>query len=267
LSPDYKGIQLSPEDYQFLDFIAGEITQDGCLPFTLPITSLPKVVKQAAQFFWREADEATEERWYAINYEEIVRDSTLNAVIQLPEAIESIMNIYPIKSGFGTTFGTLMKFFREPMFYATSIGTMGSVNNLRSYSFRASERDVAWEESVARMYEFNQYKTLFQKGIRFDFNPINHKINFMGRVDGSLALSVLQRVRLAEMYNYDKFQKYVTACALERMKTIVNQFDFQYPGEIKINWDDVEARGKTMKEAIETEIKEDSSGADLIIVN
>ena len=267
VTPDFNGVELAPEDYAFIDFIVSEVTQDGQLPFMIPVTSLPRVIRKCAQWFWRECEDATEDRWYGIHYDDIQRDHNKNAIIKLPECIETVMQIYPVKSGFGTSFGTLMRFFREPMFYATSIGSMGGVNNLRPYTYRTAERDIAWEESVARMYEFSQYKTLFEKGIRFEFSPLTHNINFMGRVDGDLILSVLQRVPLKDLYNYDLFQSYVTACCLERIKLIGGQFNMPLPGDVSIEWSEIEAQGKERRKEIEEQIRADSSGADIMFAN
>jgi len=267
LSPDFKGIELTPEDYQFIDFVVSEVTQDGQLPFTLPPMSIPKVIKQSALFFYREAEEATEERWFGIKYEDIIRDGTLNAVLQLPDAIESITEVHSVNKNVANAFGALTKFFREPLFYANSISAGGGLNNIKSYRNNPLERDLAWEESVARLYEFNQFRTMFNKGVRFDYNPLTHKLNFLGRVDSDIVLSTYQRIPLASLYGYDLFQKHVVGSCLERVKMIVNQFNVPYPGDVTINWDSITEMGKDMKEKVEELIRQDSSGADLIIIS
>ena len=93
-SSEQPGLQLNPEDYVFIDYILNDITLEGHLPFTLPIECMPRVIVDAANWFYRNYNEAVEEKMFMIRREDFQQDG-YNKEIQLPKQIEAVIQISP----------------------------------------------------------------------------------------------------------------------------------------------------------------------------
>ena len=110
------------------------------------------------------------------------------------------------------------------------------------------------------------FKTLLQKGLRFDYNPYSKILVFLGRVESNLVLSTLCRIPVQSLYNDIRFRKYVVGKAMSRLHKILGTFGFHYPGNVELNLDELETQGKEIVDAIEEEIKGSSSAADIILM-
>lgn len=262
-TPDYLGIALEPADYAFVDFIVDEVTEGGQLPFSFPPASIPKVAAQSALWFWRESEEAVEEKWFMCRLEDMPRADGLNAVLKLPENIEAVLDLHTVR---GTqSYGSAFAFMRDPMLLALAMGGGGGGGYL-SGRRSSSERSDAWTEGIARLYEYSQINSLFKKSVRYDYNPLTHKINFMGRLDGDIVMSTLVRIPMEDLYRHDLFQRHVAACCRQRLKSIISQFGMPMPGEAEINLESLQERGADERKEIEESIKADSSPSDLIFM-
>lgn len=258
-------MKLEKADSDFINYCIDEITEAGMLPFTIPPASLPRIIRDAALWFYRECEEATEERWFVIKKEDLKFDNHNKSII-LPDAIEAVIDVKQVNDAY--RFKQLAVFMTNPIMYSASQnmlgggGIQGSINN----PYRMADARAGFEETVTRMYEANLMKTLFSKGIRFDYNPFSHTINFLGEVITDIVLATLVRVPLHALYNDIRFRQYVVAKACMKLKRILNTFDFQYPGEVKINFDELESMGKEVIEKIEEQISSESSAADIILM-
>ena len=166
-------------------------------------------------------------------------------------------------------FRRLAKFMREPIYFSSAynmLGAGGSAMSGLGNPYRLADRDVATEEAFARMYEVQLFKTLLQKGLRFDYNPYSKILVFLGRVESDIVLAVMERIPVQSLYNDIRFRKYVVGKAMMRLKKILSLFDFQYPGNIKLNFEEIEKQGAEIVEKIEEEIKGSSSASDIILM-
>ncbi len=66
------------------------------------------------------------------------------------------------------------------------------------------------------------------------------------------------------LYGDQVFEDYVTAKVEQAIGRIVTTFDFELPGSIKINYEEIKANGRDVVEKIESEIKE-SNNTDFVI--
>lgn len=256
-------MKLEAADAEFINYCIDEITEGGMLPFTIPPAAFPRIIRDCALWFYRECEEATEEKWFCIKKEDLIFDQN-NKSITLPDSIEAVIDIK--QSNGATQFKTLAKFMYNPIMYTASSnmlggGASGGFNN----PYRMTDRSVGFEETITKMYEASLLKTILTKGIRFNYNPFSHTLNFLGEVNSDIVLSTLTRVPLTALYNNIRFRQYVVAKACVKLKRILNTFDFQYPGEVKINIDELEAMGKETIEKIEEEIKNESTAVDIFL--
>lgn len=258
-----KGVELEPEDYIFIDYILNDISLEGKLPFILPVESMPRIIVDAALWFYRNCNEATEERFYVIKNADLWKDGQFNRTITLPYQIEAIAQVYPIMS---CLVGMAMRFSREPMYYASAMNSLSSYSSSYNSPYRQMTRDQAFEESVVRMFEYSAMKTMFRQGVRFDFNPNTHRLNIMSNTDKDLVLSVFQRIPLKYLYNDINFRKYCVALAMENLKRLLSTFDFKYPGDVTINFEEMAKQGTDMRKDIEDQVLKEASSPDFFIV-
>lgn len=263
-----KGFELDTEDYLFMDYVINEISVDGKLPFKIPAKSLPRIIIDCALWFYRECDEATTEVWYGVKYSDLKPDKSApnqkyNKAVKLPDQIEAIMQVYPISSAL---VGMATRFAREPMYYAAAVNTLNNFSTSYANAYRQFNREYAYEESVVRMFEYAAAKTMFRKGVRFDYNANTHIFRCLSENNKDLVLSCFQRIELKYLYNDINFRRYVVATAMENLERILNSFDFKLPGDVSINIEKIQQLGSERKEKIEETIKSESSGADLFIV-
>lgn len=260
-------VQLEPCDAEFINYCVADITEDGMLPFTLPPQSLFRIIKDAALWFYQWSDQAVQEKWLGIKACDLKVDEVRNKTIRLPDCIEAVMEIKQVNSA--QNFRRLAKFMREPIYFSSAYNMLGAGGSSLSglgNPYRLADRDAATEEAFARMYEVQLFKTLLQKGLRFDYNPYSKILVFLGRVESDIVLAVMERIPVQSLYNDIRFRKYVVGKAMMRLKKILSLFDFQYPGNIKLNFEEIEKQGAEIVEKIEEEIKGSSSASDIILM-
>lgn len=267
-NPDFGGIQLTENDYAFMEFIQSEISEDGQIPFEYPIESMPKVIKRCALYFYDEYDDAVQEFWYMIKYSDI-RDKNQNQVIQLPDDIQAVYELHVIGQNSCTACRNMAKFapwgmlgfMSGPMNGSYSSMTMqrkGTFNNMY-------DREAGFQEGLMRMFEVQQFESLFKKGVRSNYNKNTHQLNILGSYSGDLVLSVFRRIPPEKLYNDRLFIDYVIASCQLRLKRIINSFDFKYPGNVTLNIDTIVGEASEKIKSIEEYIKETSNGSDLIL--
>ena len=260
-SAEQPGLQLNPEDYVFIDYVINDITLEGHLPFTLPTECMPRVIVDAANWFYRNYNEAVEEKMFMIRREDFQQNG-YNKEIQLPKQIEAVIQIFPCQTNYMGI--SPYRFIMEPMY--------GAVNSLATYNqsynspYRQLMRDQAFEQTVVKMFEWASLKTLFRQGVRFDFNINTKKLRVLSDLKQNIVLSTYQRIPLADLYQDINFQRYVIASTMEQLKRLIHTFDFKYPGEVQINVEEMEKRGTEMKKEIEEQIKKEGQCPDFFIV-
>lgn len=264
ITPDTFGVALNTEDYNFMSLVLEGVTEQGQLPFTIPVQSLPRIIWTCSKFFYRHDDESVEERWYVVRKSDLLSDNCLNKVIKLPEIIESVYEVHLINEAIsGIMYSSAFsRFYSEPLYRVIS----NYSNKPFGQNIKPADTDMAIEESVAKLFEISYMQSMFGRHVRFHYNNTSHNLNIMGHLDNDLVLSTFQRVALKDMYTDERFYKHVVGTCLMSLKRILSQFNFSYPGEIEINFDELQTNGKDIVDAIETEIKESSYGGDLILM-
>lgn len=269
-TPDYGGVQLTQADYAFMTFIQSEISEDGQIPFEYPIESMPKVIRKCALWFYDEYDQAVQEQWLLIKHED-ARDKNQNQEIQLPDDIQNIYDVKTINRNSCSACSNPARFNIMGLMGATFAGPINgsysSGGNMRGMVTSMYDREMAFQEGVVRMFEIQQYESLFTKGVRFNYNKNSHKLIIQGSYSGDIVLSVFRRIPVEYLYNDRLFIEYVTAACLRRLRRVINSFDFQYPGNVKLNIEEITSDAKERFDAVEKEIKDNCNGADLILMS
>lgn len=256
-------LELEPEDYAFISYIENRITLNGKLPFKLPVDSMPAIIVDAALWFYRNYNEAVTEKWYVIRRCDLIHDGQFNKNIQLPYQIEGIAQVYPVMSAL---VGMALRWGREPMYWAGAMNALSSYSQSHASPYRQMVRDQSFEESVVRMFEYASMKTLFRTGVRFAFNPNTHVLTILSNTDKDLVLNVFERIPLKALYVDTLFRDYVRGCTMEELQRLLHTFDFKYPGDVAINFDEIAKQGTELKESIREQILKEAQCPDFFII-
>ena len=261
-------LYLKNEDIDFIKYLINEITEDGLLPFSLPPQIFPRLIKNSAIWFYEHCDDAISEKWYYIKKSQIPKsDNSRNTVIKLPKEIQAVWEIKPTSS---SNTGASIKFNKEPLLYGAAGGAINSLGggggtSVSSYN-NSANRDMAVENYFAYMYECQLFKTLLGRSFPFDYSHLTNELILLDNVqDTGLVLKTFTRIPLSALYNLSTFRKHVIGNSFKRLKRILNQFDFQYPGDVKINFEDIESEGKDMISSVEEEVRAESDASDLFL--
>lgn len=254
---------LEPEDYAFIDYIERKVTFNGKLPFKLAVADMIPLIIDAALWFYRNYNEAVTERWVVIKRCDLVHDGQFNKNIQLPYQIEGIAQVYPVMSALT---GMALRWGREPMYWAGAMNALSSYTQSYASPYRQMVRDQAFEESVVRMFEYASMKTLFRTGVRFTFNPNTHILTILSNTDKDLVLAVFERIPLKALYVDTNFRKYVLGDTMENLQRLLHTFDFKFPGDVGINFDEMQKQGTDLKQAIIDQILKEAQCPDFFIV-
>lgn len=258
-----KELYLENGDMNFIQYLISEITEDGLLPFSLPPQIFPRIIKNSALWFYEESDDAVQERWFYIKSSDIPKhDGSRNTVITLPPTIQAVWDIKPTTSN---VHGSIYKFKQDPLLYGGSSNSLGGISHANPY--KRANRDIGIESYFAHIYESQLFKTLLGRSFPFDFSQLSGELVLMDDVSTTgLVLKTFTRLPISALYNSSRFRKHVIGSSYKKLKRILNQFDFQYPGDVKINFEDIEQEGADMVKEIEELVRSESDASDLILM-
>lgn len=227
-------------DMQFMQSVISAVTQSCVLPSPVPLERIPAIILDAAGYFWENDDNAVEERFYFIPYEEICKSNTFNKIIQLPVQIMAVCGCYRSSE---TTYGNLGDFSIERMMmssYAT-FGGLGSIGGGGAAGVGGAFNGVSGfklSDVVVGMYEIDTFKQTLEPTLSYNFNEYSKKLTIMGDVKGSnVVIDTWKRVRLQDLYNSHMFKRYCICSVKAALAQIYGTFTFKYPGGVEINVD------------------------------
>ena len=86
-------------DYQFIQRVIQELTQSCALPLPIPASAIPPLILQAAQYFWQNDDQSTEERYFCLPRSQFSKCGP-NLTVKLPSQIISVFGVFKTTGNF-----------------------------------------------------------------------------------------------------------------------------------------------------------------------
>ena len=104
-------------------------------------------------------------------------------------------------------------------------------------------------------------RQIFQHPITFRYNRLTNNLRFLGELPKKdVIVDVLVAIPDCDMYNDDLFRRYVIADCKANLGRVLGTFNYQLPGNISINVEQIANEGNAEKDSILQEIK-DMSGS------
>lgn len=230
------------------DFMANvqqELSVACALPFTIPQVELERIINISADWFYKKYEDAVEERYYFIT-SSLFKGEQFKATrtITMPDCVFSVWGFKKLKEDFGRSmsFDGTADFGIEKLFLSDSISLGQGTENLMYYTLNMYWMDVA--------------SHIINHTVSYNFNRNTHKLFVGGETPNRDCVAICYtKVPVEQLMNDEVFYRYVVAKAKVQLSRILGTFDFNLPGNIKINYDLIRDEGKDELEKIEEEIK------------
>ena len=174
----------------------------------------------------------------------------------LPEKVVSVVGVYEI-GGFEGEAGW------GGMLLGKHTGDISLQNLLYQNAYDRSLAVAADTTSyyIATESFLDIYRQIFQHPITFRYNRLTNNLRFLGELPRKdVIVDVLVAIPDCDMYNDDLFRRYVMADCKANLGRVLGTFNYQLPGNISINVEQIANEGNAEKDAILQEIK-DMSGS------
>jgi len=247
---------LSYTQEEFISNVQQELSVSCSLPFTIPVSEIQRIIKFAADWFYKNYEDAVEERYYIIpktifKTDQFKRERT----VTLPECIFSIWQFKKLKEDFGRSmsFDGTADFGIERLFLSDSSSLGQGTENMMYYTLNLYWLDVA--------------SHVINHTISYNYNRNTHKLFIGGETPNRDCVALTYtKIPIESLINDEIFYRYVVAKCKTQLSRILGTFDFNLPGNIKINSDLIREEGTEEITKIEEEIKSDE-GLDFFLTS
>lgn len=238
---------------QLIDIVQQDLTVSGMLPKVIPDIEVKRLIKEIAlEWFYKNYQFATQKIWYHLPLDFLKTEQwTKYQYLILPEEIEGVTSI---------------KYIDNPHMWRIGIQApylsinLGVTNQPFLTSFVTTAGELAQYRSVISYFS-DEINKLSLEDVTFDFNHLNKRLNFRGKVERPMMLECWCRIEEEELFDYQLFKEYVIGLAKKKMGEVLGRFNFNMPGNFQYNAQDMISEGNSIIEKVETKVKEEVTTA------
>lgn len=260
------------QDIAFLERIKNQVTINGQLPFNVPIDNIPEIIYNASEWFFRHCEDASEEKWLIIPVSALNRDNNFNSTIKLPFRIISVNEIKAI--GCNGAFSTMPYSFNTAFRYETMFMTASQYSNLNTGGYAINSINSLYSnrfydgvaDSMLAIFAQGDIQSIFGKNYRFKYNRNSRNLNFLTDIPtNNFAINVTERLLLQDLYDDDRFIKYIVGHVLVNINFVLSVFGFNMPGNINIDASVYIDRGRALIDEVTKDIEDDDDSPIIIM--
>lgn len=236
---------------EFIDQIQTELTISCALPKTLPDEAIRVIIeRRALPWFYRNYQYAVQKLYFLIRKEAFFSEEfTKYNYVNVPCEIQSVIYLYEVRDaslyqlGINTpNLSVNLGVTNQPYLssYVTTIGELGVYKTIL--------------DSMSDMLnQLNKYT------LKYQFNQLNHRIHILTNVKYDVIMEAYANIPQENLFRDDLFFRYVAGWAKKQMGNMVGRYDFTLPGSVKIMAADLVSQGDAEIQAVEEEIKGQST--------
>ena len=237
---------------QLIDIIQADLTFSGALPKVLNDKEVKRLIKELSlEYFYKHYQFSIQKFYYYMRKNMLLKEtySRFKYLIMPPE-VESIARIIKIND---------LSMFRLGIQAPNLSINLGVTNQPFLTSFVTTAGDLAIYRSVISYFS-DEINKLTKDTVKFNFNPINKQLNFLGSLESypgetNHMLECGIRIQEEELFDFEMFKRYCIGLSRVRMGEQIGRFNFNMPGNFNYNAQDIISGGQSMIEKVETEIK------------
>jgi hypothetical protein len=243
----------------FMIELADDITGACMIPMNLPKKEIYNIIQRAKKWFYKNYEYSVQENFLVIPEEYFVTPTYLStrsltlpgAALDGSGAVFAVYGVYPVGSYYGA--GTDVRFTKgdfniDRLLFGGMLGQgtydIKSAENLQYYVVQQSYYDMA--------------RQIINNTISFNYSNLTRNLKIMGETPKShLILEVYQTIPDCALFEDEIFFRYCSAKIKVSLGAKLSIFDYNLPGEVKLNADVIKSMGEDELEKIIEEIKGD----------
>ena len=239
---------------ELISDINDEITFSGMLPYSLPDKELKRIIKIDADFFYDNWRHAVEPK-YILLPQELFKSEEFKRTreIILPDCVQFCYDVKEAKGG--SIFATIDRDFAESKFIGSEIYLtpfMGESIMYRTIMF--SFLDLT--------------RGMILDTIAYDYNKNTKKLGILGHSPKVAAVaSVHKKIELDKLFNDELYLRHVRAHAKVRLAHMLQTFNYQLPGDVTINYQNMVTTAEKEMEEVKQMLKGENTTDWMLMIN
>jgi len=234
--------------------IQDEITFSGMLPYSLPEKEIKRIINIDALYFYDNWRYAIESKYLLLPKELFKSDGFKNGrQILMPDCVQFMVELKEAKGG--SIFASIDRDFSEGKFMGSEIFLtpfMGESIMYRTIMF--SFLDLT--------------KGMILDTIAYDYNKNTKLLGVVGRTPKVDAVAkVFKKIAIDKLYDDELYQRHVRAHAKVRLSHMLQTFNYQLPGDVTINYQNMVATAEKEMEEVKTMIKGENTTDWMFLVH
>jgi hypothetical protein len=234
--------------------IQAEITFSGMLPYSLPEKELKRIIDIDAAFFYDNWRHAIESKYLLLPKELFKTDKFKHGrQILMPDCVQFMVELKEAKGG--SIFASIDRDFSEGKFMGSEIFLtpfMGESIMYRTIMF--SFLDLT--------------RGMILDTIAYDYNKNTKLLGVVGRTPKVDAVAkVFKKIEVDKLYDDELYQRHVRAHAKVRLAHMLQTFNYQLPGDVTINYQNMVTTAEKEMEDVKEMIKGENTTDWMFLVH
>jgi len=210
-------------EYELIQDINNEITYSGMLPYSLPEAELKRIIENDSRYFYDNWRHAVEPRYLLLPTDMFDTEHfKLHRTIQLPDCVQFVTDLKEAKGA--SIFATIDRDFSEQKFIGSEV-----------YLTPFIGESIMYRTVIFSFLDLT--RGLILDTIAYDYNRNTNSLGVVGRTPKVNAVAkILKKIDKDKLFEDELFQRYVRAHSKVRLAHMLQTFNYQLPGEVTINY-------------------------------
>lgn len=239
---------------ELISDVNNEITFSGMLPYTLPEKEICRIIDIDARYFYDNWRHSVEKRYLVLPVDIFTNENFKVArQIQLPECVQFVIELKEAKGA--SIFATIDRDFSEQKFLGSEIYLtpfMGESIMYRTIMF--SFLDLT--------------RGLILDTIAYDYNKNTKMLGIVGRTPKVQAVAtVFKKIDADKLYEDELYQRHVRARAKLRLAQMLQTFNYQLPGDVSLNYQNMVQNAEKELEDVKLMMKGENTTDWMLLMN
>jgi len=248
-------------EQQLIQEVKDELSHSCALPYNLNEQEIKRIIKRARAFMYDNYQYAVEEKIFVLGRELFLSPSfAATRQIQLPDCVRSVYDVREVQSS-GLT-GTPDRDFGDSKLLGSELMLSPFVGDNLVY------RTVLYSF-------FDLAKAYLLETFAFNYNKNTKRLTILGRdpsrssagtgsqnfqlIGKDVGIRAFIDIPEESLYDDELFVRYVLAEAKINIGRLLGMFEYNLPGGVRINYNNIQSLGTTEKAEVLAQIKDENT--------
>ena len=221
---------------QLVDIVQADLTISGLFDKIIPDIEIYRLVREEAlEWFYKNYQFSKTKMFYFLEKQFMNTEQySRNQYLILPPEVEDIVRIVKVDNP------TLFRLGIQAPHLSINLGV---TNQPFLTSFVTTAGELGVYRSVISNFS-DQINKMTANTLRFHYNHISKRLNFLTMINTDLMLEVYNRIEEEELFDHVYFKQYIVGLCQMRMGQAVGRFNFNMPGNFQYNAADMISQGQ-----------------------